>query len=383
MAMVSPDANQQKSRTHILALDGVRGLAVLLVLLMHFTPSLSHHSFIGNAYLAFCRTGWCGVNLFFVLSGFLITGILTDDKGSPNYLRNFYARRVLRIFPLYYLALLVFAATAWAQRRHFPWLLCYSANIPIALHGEVLRNEYVNLNHFWSLAVEEHFYMVWPLVILYCSRSTVWKISIALFVGAIGTRVALTCGTPSLSGHGAYVLTPCRIDGLVLGAMLALLVRAKMLSEIRPWAKTSAVVAGGTIVVFFLLNLSCTPHHPLMQTVGYSIFDIFFAAVLILAIGAQNSSLWRYWWEHPVLCFFGKYSYGLYVWHYLFIEWFRQSFHVRGLVEWSGSTTIGLLAHSILGILLSTAMAVASWHLFERHFLKLRNHFTANADIAG
>src|SRR3954464_13470573 len=172
---------------NIPALDGLRGLAIILVLLFHFTPEGGGSTPIGHMMRWVSQLGWCGVDLFFVLSGFLITGILFDARGSANYFKNFYMRRVLRIFPLYYGVLIVVflvvpifkTMTAQdlqlMQNQHWLWL--YAANIPPAISNEwTLMNQWVRLSHFWSLAIEEHFYLLWPAVVYFFSRKTVMKI---------------------------------------------------------------------------------------------------------------------------------------------------------------------------------------------------------------
>src|SRR5438874_11818359 len=136
------DGRGTREAKHIPSLDGLRGLAIILVLLFHFTPEGGGHTLIGVLTRWVSRLGWCGVDLFFVLSGFLITGILFDAKGSPHYFRNFYMRRVLRIFPLYYGVLLVvfiivplfktMTADDWRLMNNQHWLWLYAANIPPA-----------------------------------------------------------------------------------------------------------------------------------------------------------------------------------------------------------------------------------------------------------
>ena len=177
--------------------------------------------------------GSYGVELFFVLSGFLITGILYDARNKPNYFRNFYMRRVLRIFPLYYgvLVLVFFVAPLipmfrgqtldyLVDRQAWAWL--YAVNVYIAKQGEW---SFSYLDHFWSLAVEEHFYLVWPLVVLLLAQRprTLITVSLAIALGAMLAR--LTGSLMGLSWWTTYVLTPFRLDGLALGAFLAVTMR--------------------------------------------------------------------------------------------------------------------------------------------------------------
>jgi len=204
-----------------LQLDAVRGLAVLLVLL-HNTdiyPSLHLHLISAN--------GWIGVDLFFVLSGFLITGILLDTKQSAGYFTNFYARRCLRIWPLYYsLLLFMFVIVpilrpsdghAVFEARSSPWwafpvfLQNFLIPIPTMATGA--------LGVTWSLAVEEQFYLVWPVVVKFCSQAQLRKIAIAVICISPALRYYL-----ALHQVNIYSNTFCRLDGLMAGALLALVI---------------------------------------------------------------------------------------------------------------------------------------------------------------
>src|SRR5688500_14259012 len=237
------------------ALDGLRGIAIILVMLHHFTyirPTSGIDGLIGSV-MFFC---WSGVDLFFVLSGFLITGILLDTRGSEKYFTTFYARRTLRIFPLYYLVLFLalvvlpnfpaLHAMLTAQEEtgqvvmpaQWPYWL-YLTNFAIADRGWV--HGWVDVA--WSLAIEEQFYLVWPLVIWLCPPRVVAVLCAVILVAEPAARVFLRGAEEEpVLVLPIYVLTWFRLDGLAMGALLALAQRRGLLPLLDRWVPVVVVL---------------------------------------------------------------------------------------------------------------------------------------------
>jgi peptidoglycan/LPS O-acetylase OafA/YrhL len=343
-------------------------------------------NWIEKAYLKVVDAGACGVDLFFVLSGFLITGILFNTKESPRYFRTFYSRRTLRIFPLYYgvlLAVFCFlpmlhlanrsALDQVGDRQMGLWLYC--ANLPIAWEESIVYNvDWLQLGHFWSLAVEEHFYLIWPAVVFACSRKTLMKMCVGCMAAALALRLGF-CGM----GHKwpAYVLTPCRMDALALGAWLALAGRGP--GGMRGLLPLARILAPLSVVLVLALSFAKTKIPAaawVIDALSSSLYSVFFGSVLVFAVCCRAGSLSERLYCNRPLRTLGKYSYGLYVLHYLLIPTLHGLLPVESLAVWTGSSFLGLLIYAGLAIALSLIAAWLSWHLLEKHFLKLKKYFT-------
>ena len=372
---------------HIPALDGVRGVAILLVMLNHFTfyGGMRPEHPVDSLYYRVATTGWVGVDLFFVLSGFLITGILLDTKGAQHYLRNFYARRTLRIFPLYYatLAFVFFMLPAIispdekfeALRANQLWYWTYLVNWHIAVEG---WHSFAAIGHFWSLAVEEQFYLLWPIVVWLCSRRKLFAVSLAVIAGAFACRVALHLGGAPNAG---YVLTLARMDSLVIGGLLALLVRRPSAStQLARWCAPLLLLAGAAVGLIAFWEGGLPAESPLVQLAGYPALALTSAALIGLVVASPGGLPVRLL-AHPALTFFGRYSYGLYVIRHVVIFFIRRrGFRVEGLPTLFGSQLPGQGLYTIIAGGLSVALALLSWHLFETHFLRLKERFPYRAE---
>jgi peptidoglycan/LPS O-acetylase OafA/YrhL len=366
----------------VAVLDGVRGLAILLVLLYHFSfyGGMRSELLVDRIFRVVTLAGWSGVDLFFVLSGFLITGILYDAKGGPAYFRNFYVRRVLRIFPLYYAVLVVcfvvlptISAPDPAFRQLVDdqiWYWTYLTNVKFTISG---WPQHLSLGHFWSLAVEEQFYFVWPAVVLLCGRRALVKTCLGCIGVAVLLRVFLYFSGNSMA---TYVLTVTRMDALTLGALLAVLARDPGgLARWRPHAIIAGWIAGAGLFAIAVAGKGLSLEDPWMQTIGYTLLAIVYGTLLTLVLTATEGSALRRVFSARALLVLGRYSYGLYVYHHLVIGEVRRSGFRASHHEVLGSQLPAQGLYVLVAFCITFAIAALSWHLFEEPILRLKNRF--------
>jgi peptidoglycan/LPS O-acetylase OafA/YrhL len=334
-------------------LDSIRGLAVLLVLL-HNTDSGLYTGILA-------KNGWMGVDLFFALSGFLITGVLLDTKTSEGYFRNFYARRCLRIWPLYYCTLLLMFVVIPLARpseahnifdaKSMPWwsYFVYLQNFLVAVPTRATGL----LGVTWSLAVEEQFYLIWPLVVRFCSAATLHKITVAIICLDPVLRFVM------LQHHlNVYSNTFCRLDGLMWGALLALLFRSRTFRR-----ENYVRFAWITLVISAPMALITAER---MNWIVYSFTAL--ASVSFVYVASTSKQKWlQSILSNRFLIYSGLISYGMYLLEKLPIDTIK-SFH------WQGHAG---------GVLLLTAaatyvLATLSWYLLERPVMRLKRYFQSN-----
>lgn len=347
---------------HLPALDGVRGLAILAVMVFHFrAPDLPRWA------AAAPGLGWAGVDLFFVLSGFLITGILLDTRDSSRCLPVFWMRRVLRIFPLYFAALAVFLAVspaAWLPAepdRRYYWL--YLNN-----WLNLLENRDVNhlLGHFWSLAVEEQFYLLWPVVVWALPPAWTLRVASAGIAGIVVARAAAVLY--GIDPEFIYRNTCFRLDALLAGAACACLARTADAGRLAGLAHRGIPVAAAGLALTVAAARSTHYQNQWIQIVGYPLLWFGFSSFVLGS--ALAPARWA-WASAKPLRELGKYSYGLYVWHWpvacaLVYLWRRWS-----IDGWSAAA-----AMQLCGFAGSVALAWTSYHVLEAPMLTLKRFFT-------
>jgi peptidoglycan/LPS O-acetylase OafA/YrhL len=362
------------SGERIAELDGLRGLAILLVILCHYVGNPDHAplGFWPHRFLLAFTAGWSGVDLFFVLSGFLIGGILLDARKAPHYFRAFYMRRVFRILPIYYLWTFLFAATVAAALLSLPGRLGVTSGdflrVPIQLL--FLQNIFIGMPHFtwtwfvvtWSLAIEEQFYLLAPPLIRF--------LSLRRFVAALAATIVLA---PVLRfmlfrywAPGTYLcayLMPCRADTLSCGMLLAVAWRD---ARFREFLRAHPALVQRVLFALFLgvgglLWWLVHPINAVTVTIGYSWLALFYSALLLTVVSQPAGWLaaamrWRF------LGWLGGISYCVYLLH----DAFNYFAHGIFLHAEPRLFTFSHLAVSVFALLATFGAAAVSWRYFER-----------------
>jgi len=380
-ASVSVDEVRPRNNSYFPALDGLRAIAFGMVFMDHYLQM---------------PWGWAGVDVFFVLSGFLITGILFDTREDAHRVRNFYLRRTLRIFPLYYgviiLVALLYPVFHWRWSWH--WLIWpfYIANfaciagdyskrpsLEVLNDGSLWSMKHPNngliFGHFWSLCVEEQFYLIWPWIVFWIKdrKKLLWFCGTFVLMAPL-LRIVSGHWMPSymLAQETLYRVTPFRIDSLLLGGLIALVYRGKSVGTLTLAARVAFVAMSGAFLLWLVLKPGArygTIHYVYPNwefTWGLVFIDLFSAAILILSLTPES-------WTSKVLAFrplrwLGRISYGAYVFHdipHLAIMHFVQ--------HHTGHYRLPTAAIALVGTLL---IAWASYRWYETPFIRLKDRFT-------
>ena len=395
MSTHEPGLPPPENRLFYPALDGLRAVAVLLVFWEHYF----------SVYFPSLNWGWTGVDIFFVLSGFLITGILYDTRDAPHRVRNFYMRRTLRIFPLYYGALLAALLTtpifhwfwnwAWAfwplYLGNYVRFLAIFVHSPLSdiSHRNVIEHLYgqpfsqhhaLLLGHFWSLCVEEQFYLLWPAVV-FSLRHRVRLLRLCLLsipvVLALRVLCILFVPHPYLHAELLYRLTPLRVDALLIGGAAALAIRGPERATVLRLARPALALAGIGFIALELLfhHHAGTFYQPsgdarLLTTVGYTLIDLASAA-LILNLLSLSNPIARVLNLAPLRAL-GRISYGFYVFHDMFHLALGRfvTYHVTSPAHPHNLVNIGVVAFCV-----TLALATLSYHMYEKPLLRLKARF--------
>ncbi|HLM82161.1 MAG TPA: acyltransferase [Terriglobales bacterium] len=378
------DIPNQLLRRKMPELDTLRGVAILAVVFYHGFSQCDTTGLPGivRAVFAATRLGWLGVNLFFVLSGFLITGILLDSKGTPRYYKSFYVRRALRILPAYLLLLLLLlllprigivdGRISWS----FVGLsLIYLSNVT-NFFGVAMQ-----YGPLWSLAVEEQFYLLWPAAVRNLSQRALAFCALVVFLGCPLLRaIAFAYGHPAEVWYTWMVA-----DGLASGSLLAISSRT-LLTDRRSMRWFSALCIAASLLLIALGarfgTLSPVPPTTLLgASLRWTLFNVLFTGTLGTAL-LLGASRWAQIVQRPVLQFFGEISYGLYLIHTLVFEvtgHFVAPFAMRLVLTVQGDALLTLiLIRFLVGAGVATLIAFLSRCYFEEPFLKLKTRWAAS-----
>ena len=367
-----------EGNSYIKSLDGVRALAIILV--MSFHSELTHF-------------GWIGVQLFFVLSGFLITGILWKEKDKQQSLfyrfKKFWVRRSLRIFPLYFGYILVIGLSYILFHfpsyygSYFPYLVSYTINFPLLLL-EHMGNPL--FNHLWSLAIEEQFYLLFPLIILLLPKNFIRFLLVFIIIASPVIRFALgeyyaNAGYTELGiSNGVNFNTLCQLDAFCFGGIIPVLLLDKKIKKPMTLFVAAAIVAAGAGLYNFITSPSRLSYlsdfgyyHYLSNNYQhvwhYTVLNIVFASLILILISAYTQHRFkalRTFLESKFLVRIGKVSYGMYIFHwliwvYIFIHFFKpETALMKGIFF-------------IPYVIIVYIVAEISYRLYESPFLKLKD----------
>lgn len=383
------ERTRPENRSSYPALDGLRAIAILLVFFQHYWA---------------LPWGWAGVDIFFVLSGFLITGILFDTRNNPDRVRTFYIRRALRIFPLFYAVMLALLITWPILHWHFSWgwlaWPTYVGNFtpfihPYADHSHLQQladfqptgtfngsKVMLYLGHFWSLCVEEQFYFVWPWLVFWINsrRKLLWVCAIMVPLTLL-LRLFAAHHAPSWM-IGNLLLERCtffRLDSLLLGGLLALVLRGPAREAILFWSRRLLAVVVAALVIAMVipsmrhwLSLPGNPEVNLF-TWRLTVIDCL-AALLVLAAIQPGTLVFRCLHLYP-LRWLGRISYGFYVFHDI-LHWQIASWLLPPGV-YSGVAFWRLAGTWVIPLVITVVASWLSFHFFESRFLELKERWAS------
>lgn len=361
-------------------LDGFRGIAVLMVMVEHtfeVAPTKVHPTGTVDFLLTH---GWLGVDLFFILSGFLITGILLDERGRPDYFRSFYRRRALRILPLALSCLVAYALIYHHQYNgafalDFLLTLFFCANLNLLFGVLPLPGTGV----MWSLAVEEHFYLLWPVAIRRLPRRAIGWLALAIIlISPIGRGLAMHWG---VRAQAVYQLSWFRFDGLAVGALLAVFVRTRYFTARNTWKAALGWLAIVLAVTTLLKPYGALlPKSTLGEALRYTQAQALFGAAMAVALAHQGTALTAIL-RSRFLGWVAALSYCLYLIHMAVGDLYRWTLHQAGMSVSANSLGALFMRYAVV-FLVSFALAALSRRYLETPFLRMRTKARAVAAVA-
>jgi peptidoglycan/LPS O-acetylase OafA/YrhL len=363
---------------HITALDGLRGIAIIMVVGFHYIATISPPAskFLPIAKIA--MFGWTGVDLFFVLSGFLVGGKLLDHKSSTNYFKVFYLRRAFRILPLYisWILLYILIVTiepsvqagnlAWTFEKPFPMVsyFTFTQNIFFVLER---RTGPQWMGPTWSSAVEEQFYFLLPIVIRFLPYRHLIKLCCLCVIMAPSLRLLLLNFDPKhwILPASYFLLTP-RLDSFMIGVMCACVVRNDFLWRLccENYKLIHTILIGLLFNILAFIATDCSPASLTTSVFGMTTIALFYGFLILVSVTHPHSLMSRVIGS-KLLCFFGKISYGMYIFHQSVLGIVHATFRSQMPVLNNNSDLVACL----LAFAISILLAYGSWILFERHFV--------------
>lgn len=360
-------------------LDGIRGLAILLILIWHYYVFLPAPGSINSFIKKFFILTWCGVDLFFVLSGFLIGGILLDNKSAKNYYYTFYFRRICRILPIYFILLFFFFAIyqtgIWKSNPPLSWL--FNNPLPLWSYITFTQNFFViktgsfganGLGVTWSLAIEEQFYLILPFLIKLMSYSRLPIIIISLIIFAPLFRIILLLLLPT-GAYAGFVLLPSRMDALFLGVLGAWMLRQKNILHLlnKRWLVYAATLIFGSIIplLIYLYNKPGPTASLLTITIGLTFLAAFFLCLILLGVTGNDSIVKKLLNFRP-LRGLGRVSYFVYLFHLIFLG----LSHILILNQTPQNMNLLCGIVTIFALITTLTLATISWFIIEKPFIK-------------
>ncbi|KXK12964.1 MAG: acyltransferase 3 [Chloroflexi bacterium OLB14] len=365
-------------------LDGLRGIAVVLVMALHLFKRAAYFTEhpVLETFTTFTTVGWVGVDIFFVLSGFLITSILLRSKTDQHYFRNFYVRRSLRILPLYFVAIafvLLFAPKVEPEFTNqlntaLPIMLLYQQNWALLFDGFYIT-QYLGIT--WSLAIEEQFYFLWPFIVYKLNNSQLVKVSISYILISTIARILGTFLWSDLAEASSffYYASFARFEEMFFGGLLAIFLTYDGAHEkVRKFAMPVFLISLTVFIALHILSLPGSPHPehssiPLMIG-GYTTAALFSVGLIGVFITYPPQNILRKIFGNPILTFLGKYSYSMYIFHMTAVLILLDVFWHSELRGWKPFILYPLTTYSA-----TILIALATWHLLEKHMLKLKKYF--------